>query len=107
MLGFVLATTAIILGFAESERFTVLRESPHYPQLWRTLTSSVRILGLATVTTVVALVVDREPPDTNVAAMLGCGTATIWALMRTLRTVWALENIIRIATTHIATTPDT
>lgn len=105
LLGFALATTAIVLGFAESERFTLLRESRHYPTLWRTLTSAIRVLGMATIAALGALVFDREPPNTNVATTVVCAGTSIWAVLRVLRSVWALEKIIRIATTGIPTAP--
>src|SRR4051812_5410750 len=37
LLGFSIAVTSIVLGFSSSDRLAVLRESPHYPTLWRTL----------------------------------------------------------------------
>src|SRR5205823_2810587 len=54
LLGFVLATTTVVLGYAQSERFEVLRASRHYRALYRTLTAAIGMFALATVTTLAA-----------------------------------------------------
>src|SRR2546429_7634824 len=52
LLGFVIATLTILLGFSESPRLKVLRSSPHYPVLWRTLLSATKWLAFATLAAV-------------------------------------------------------
>jgi hypothetical protein len=99
LLGFVLATTAIVLGFAETPRFELLRNSKQYPTLWKIFTASLRVLGLGTVAALTALLVDRDPLSANNnIAMTAVFATSLLAAFRTARAVWALQNIVRIVT---------
>lgn len=97
LLGFVIATTAIVLGFAQDDRFEVLRNSAYYPMLWRTFTSTIRFLGLATVAALVALLADHDA-NPNWPAMVACGGTSLIAGLRLARSVWVLEHVIRVVT---------
>lgn len=97
LLGFIIATTAIVLGFAPSERFELLRNSAHYQTLWRTFTSTIRALGLATVVALVALLVDRDDQPNSLLMVLCAGTMVL-VVLRVARSVWALEGTIRVVT---------
>jgi uncharacterized BrkB/YihY/UPF0761 family membrane protein len=101
LLGFVLAVAAIVLSYVGAERFTLLRESKHYPQLWQTFTSAIRVLCLATVVSVVSLILERKPPQDMGILMALCVFTSVWAALRVARTVWALESIIQISTRPI------
>lgn len=98
MLGFVIATTTIILGFVDSARLKVLRESPWYRDLWRTLNSTMLFLGGATLASLVALVFDRDAHPNSVC-MVVCFGATLVAGARIARTLWILVRIIGLVTT--------
>ena len=97
LLGFVIATVAIILGFAQSDRFAVLRASTSYEDLWTTLRSTIRVLAFATVAALVALLVDRETSP-NSPALIVCFGFALLAVFRVARSIWVLENVIRIMT---------
>jgi hypothetical protein len=97
LLGFVIATTAIVLGFAQSDQFNLLRNSAHYRTLWRTFTSTIRSLGLATAIAIAALLVDRDGHPNSLLMVLCAGT-TVLAALRVARAVWALEGTIRVVT---------
>jgi hypothetical protein len=97
LLGFITTTTAIVLGFAQDDRFTVLRESTHYPTLWRTFTSTIRFLGLATVAALVALVIDRDGTP-QWPTMIACSGTAVIAGLRVGRSVWILEHVIKVIT---------
>jgi len=97
LLGFIIATTAIVLGFAHDERFTVLRRSSHYPTLWRTFLSTIRFLGVGTVAALGSLLVDHDGRP-NWPAMILCAGTTMIAALRVARAVWILEHVIRIVT---------
>ncbi len=97
LLGFIIATTAIVLGFAHDERFEVLRGSAHYPTVWRTFVSTIRFLGLATVAALAALLFDHDS-RANRPAMVLCAGTTMLATLRVARSVWILEQVIRIVT---------
>lgn len=100
MLGFVIATAAIVLGFAASERLEILRGSTHYATLWRVFTSTIRALGLATLATLAALLVDRDTKH-NAAAMIVFAGLQCLAIVRIARAVWALEKVIEVVTTPV------
>jgi hypothetical protein len=95
LLGFVIATTAIVLAFAPSDRFEILRNSAHYQTLWRIFTSTMRVLGLATAVALVALLVDRDG-RTNSLLMVLCAGTSLLAALRVWRSVWALEGTIKV-----------
>jgi len=97
LLGFITATTAIVLGYAHDERFTVLRGSAHYRTLWRTFLSTIRFLGLATVTALAALLIDQDRHP-NWPTMVVCAGTTTLAILRVARSVWILEHVIKIVT---------
>lgn len=103
LLGFVIATAAIVLGFAPTDRFAVLRQSKHYRTLWRIFTSTIRALGFATLAALVALLVDRDK-DHNAAAMIVFVGFQLFAIGRVARSVWALENVIKVVTTPVRDT---
>lgn len=97
LLGFVIATTTIVLGFAPGDRFEILRNSAHYQTLWRTFTSTIRVLGLATAVAIVALLADRDG-KTNALTMVLCAGTTLLAGLRVGRSVWALQGTIKVVT---------
>jgi len=97
LLGFIIATVTIVLSFAPSDRFQMLRESEHYPTLWRTFTSTIRFLGLATLSGLAALLGDRDAATDSVLMIL-CATTTLLAAMRVARSAWVLEQTIKVVT---------
>jgi hypothetical protein len=100
LLGFVIATATIVLGFAPTDRFEVLRGSVHYKTLWRVFTSTIRALGLATLATLAALLVDRDSAH-NAPAMIVFAGFQLLAIVRVARAVWVLENVIHVVTTPV------
>jgi uncharacterized membrane protein len=97
LLGFIIATATIVLSFAPNDRFAVLRNSVHYKTLWRTFTSTIRFLGLATLLALVALLGDRDTAP-NRALMLLCAGSTLLAVLRIARSAWILEKTIKVVT---------
>ena len=81
LLGFIIATAAIVLSFAPSDRFALLRGSAHYKTLWRTFTSTIRFLGLATLLALAALLGDRDAGP-NRLFMILCAGSTLLAVLR-------------------------
>jgi hypothetical protein len=93
LLGFVITAASIVLGFSGSESLAVVRGSKHYPTLWRVFTASIRALAFATVTSVIALVIDRDgQPNRTILCLLLF--AVILAALRVSRCVWVIEQII-------------
>ncbi|MDP1720944.1 MAG: hypothetical protein Q8L08_08130 [Candidatus Nanopelagicaceae bacterium] len=99
LLGFMIAATAIILGFAPSEQFELLRNSAHYSTMWKTLKSTIRVLGMTTVIAIIALLVDRDNHSNLFFIVLWVGS-TLLAGMRIGRSLWILENTIDILTSQ-------
>jgi len=97
LLGFIIATIAIILGFAPGDSFTVLRQSDHYQDLWGTFRSTIRILALATLAALVGLLVDRDSSP-NSAAMIVCFGFSLLVIARVSRSVWILGKVVQLVT---------
>jgi hypothetical protein len=95
LLGLVIASVTIVLGFADSPQFAILRGSQHYTTLWTVFTSAIRALGLATFATFIALILDRDVSH-NLPAMLACFGTSIWAGLRVWRVTWVLRLVIAV-----------
>jgi hypothetical protein len=97
LLGFAITAVSIVLGFSGTERLTVVRESKHYPILWKVFTATIRTLGLATVVALFGLILDRDNHPMNIALYLTV-FASVLAVLRLARCVWVLENVIALVT---------
>jgi hypothetical protein len=95
LLGFVLATTAIVIGYSQNERMKLVRSSEHYPTLWKILVASIRALSAATVASGAALVLDRRDAPMRALVFLVVGTG-ILAILRVARCIWILEKVISV-----------
>jgi hypothetical protein len=96
LLGFTLAAAAIVVTAAPAERMEILRESDHYADLWATFRSAFRFLGLATLASLVGLVVSGASAS-RIIFYVVAGLSGLAAL-RTARCVWAMNWVIRIFT---------
>lgn len=97
LLGFVIATQTIVLGFSTSERLTILKNSKPYKQLWDVFTSTIRVLGATTLMWLLALFFDRDAsPRTLLLAF--CIVLTFLSILRIARCVWVLERIVAALT---------
>lgn len=97
LLGFVIAAITIALGYSESEKFEVLRNSKYYRTLWQTFTSSIWALSLATVSCVVALLFEKGP-ETNAITIGLVAFGTLFAMARVARVIWVIERLVEILT---------
>lgn len=104
LLGFVLTAVSVVFGFSSMPRFKLLRESPHYRTLYNVYLNTTWILALATVMSLVALVIDRDvrPHLVIMYAVFLLGSV---ATVRIARCVWALERMILIITEQRRETP--
>ena len=99
LLGFVITSASIVLGFSGSESLSVVRGSKHYPTLWRVFTASIRSLAFATVISVIALVIDRDgQPNRTILCFLLF--AVVLAALRISRCVWVIEQIILLVSSR-------
>ena len=95
LLGFIITAASIVLGFSGSGRMQVVRQSRHYPMLWKVFFSATRALGLATLVALVALIFDRDsnPISWLMFALFFC---SMLVFFRVARAIWVLENVIKV-----------
>ena len=97
LLGFAITAVSIMVGFSTDDRLTVVRESKHYPTLWKVFTATIRTLGFATVAALFGLILDRDNHPMNAALYLTV-FASLLAALRLARCAWVLENVITLVT---------
>jgi len=97
LLGFTITSVSIVLGYSANERLAIVRESKHYLLMWRVFTSAMRALAVATIISLVGLVVDRDSGPNYTILYINV-FATLLASFRLARCVWVLENVIRLVT---------
>jgi hypothetical protein len=97
LLGFTIAAMAIVLGYASDNRLRIVRESRHYPTLWRVFIAATRALALATGAALLGLVLDRDRAPRALILDLVVG-ATMLAVLRLARCLWVFERIIGLIT---------
>ena len=97
LFGFVIAATSIVLGLSGNSRLTLVRESESYRDLWETLFSAIRWLGVATLFALAALIFDRQGSPTLwiVHAIV---VLTVLVVVRLWRCVWILQKTINLVT---------
>jgi hypothetical protein len=97
LLGFVIATVAIVLGFADSDRLTIVKGSDQYPTLWTTFLSAIRWTAFATVAALVALILDHDSPGSANRLALDFVTLTsLVAAFRLARCIWILQALVEL-----------
>lgn len=97
LLGFAITTVSIALGFSQSEQLRVVRESKHYPTLWKVFLSAIKVLGAATIASLIALLVDRDNTP-NSPILYICFFLLLLSVFRIVRSIWVLEQIIVLVT---------
>ncbi|MBI5352242.1 MAG: hypothetical protein HZB50_06350 [Chloroflexi bacterium] len=97
LLGFVITAVSIVLGYVASDKLTLVRESPHYEDLWRVYKAAMRSLAVATIAGLLGLIFDREARPMPLLFYLNILTTTL-AFFRLGRSIWVLENIISLVT---------
>jgi hypothetical protein len=104
LLGFVLATLAIVVGYAQSERFALLRASRWHLSLYTTFLQCVRALLATVVCSLVSLFVDREQAEVPVLAAVTLA-AVLVGLLRLARTMYVFQRVVAIVTSSGAREP--
>lgn len=96
LLGFVITVTSIVIGFHGSERLRIVRESVQYQTLWRVFSSTNWALATATCLSFLCLIFDKDgKPSLIFYAFV---LFFLLAIFRLLRSLWVLENVIRLIT---------
>ena len=97
LLGFVITAASIVITAAGSERMAIVRNSPHYETLWKVFTQTIWCLAFATITALIALVLDRDSKP-NTIAFYFCIGGVLFAIVRMYRCLWIMEKIILLFT---------
>jgi len=95
LLGFVITAVSIVLGFSTSERLGIVRNSKHYPALWASFTHTIKVLGIATILSLVALICDRDS-NPLIAATYIEAYAVVLSVLLLCRSIWALERVVEV-----------
>ena len=104
LLGFVLTAVSIILGFSSLPQLTIVRESKHYPMLYRAFILTTWVLGAACLAALLALIFDRDEYPRRFW-FYAAATTGLAASVCVVRSVWLLEQIVLIACQPLPTSP--
>ncbi len=98
LLGLSIASASFTLNAVSSPRLSVLRNSRHYPTLWRTLFQTTWFLGSVTLVALVCMIWDRDDaPATWLVIPLAL---SVWlSVFRLARVIWILEYVIGVLAT--------
>ncbi len=97
MLGFALATLTVVLGYAQSPRFQVLRDSPWFAALFDVFTVALRFLALAFAAALSGMIFDRDSAPFDVLTALAAGS-TAAALASVVHLLLVLEKVVKVVT---------
>lgn len=95
LLGFVITAVSIVLGFTTSERLGIVRNSKHYPALWASFTHTIKVLGIATILSLLALICDRDSHPLIIATYTEAYVVMLSVLLL-CRSIWALERVVEV-----------
>ncbi len=95
LLGTMIAAVAIILGWIDSPRLTILRKSEKYPELWAVFRQAMWSLGGLTMLSLICL-----PFDQDKAPVWALTVSFVWlssfAAVRLARAVWVVHRLVEI-----------
>jgi hypothetical protein len=97
LLGFAITAASIVLGFSSSPRLRLIRDSAHYPTLWKVFSGTIKVLGIGTIASLVGLILDRDSAPVVWVTYLVVFVFLLVCL-RIARTIWVLEKIIGLLT---------
>ena len=101
LLGFSLASATFALNVVSSPRLKMLRNSQHYPTLWKTFFQTTWFLGALTLVAIACIIWDRESaPSTWLAIPL-----TLFAGLSAVRLVRMIHLLEQIAVIGAAPSP--
>ena len=95
LLGFSLAAASFVMSLTSSPRLAVLRQSPHFPTLWKTFFQAVRFLGALVLTSLVCLTWDKDDAP-NTWLLIPFVLFVGLSIIRMARVIWMLEQIIHL-----------
>lgn len=97
LLGFSLTVTTVVLGLSSSERLAVLRNSTHFPTVWRSFFRAIHALGWLLIISMLALILDRDERPVVVLEIAFLGLCVL-AGVRLCRSLWILRRMVEVST---------
>ena len=95
LLGLSIASASFTLNAVSSPRLAVLRNSRHYPTLWRTLFQTTWFLGALTLAALVCMIWDRDDATTT-WLVIPLALFVCLSVFRLARVIWILEQVIGV-----------
>jgi len=98
LLGFVITSVSILLPACQMPALDMVVKSRHYDQLWETYTSAMWWTALATVSSLGALLIDKDSSGICAHRLVYLVFAsTLLSTFRLSRCIWILEQVVRVA----------
>ncbi len=94
LLGFVITGVSIIMALTESGRGALLKESPHYPQIFKVYVSAIRYLAASTALPLIGMVVEGDLGTVICSAIIA---SIVISSFRLWRCLWVLSNLFEIS----------
>jgi hypothetical protein len=104
LLGFIIAVLAIVLGYAQADRFKIVRDSRHWHALFGSYTRAMRWSAYATASLLAGLLIDRDQ-DPHPTVTVFCVASLLMASTFLARMLWITERVVRVVTTPAARAP--
>ena len=98
LLGFIVAVLAIVLGYAQSTRFELVRRSRHWTSLFKSYTRAVRWAAYAPACLLIGLLADRDSDPHPVVTAL-CAASLLMAVAVLARMLWVTERVVSVVIT--------
>ena len=95
LLGFTLASASFAMNVISSPRLAMLRNSQHYPALWRTFFQTTWFLGALTLAALVCMIWDRDDSPTT-WLVVPVTLFVCLSVFRLARVIWILEQVIGV-----------
>lgn len=95
LLGFSIATLAIVIALMPSPRLKLVRESKHYASLYGIFLTAMKFLGLTTIVSFISLFIDTDRSP-QVWLTYICLWSSILAFFSVYRCIWVMGRIVDI-----------
>lgn len=98
MVGFTMTVAALVFNRVASERFHLFRSAnlgQNYDNLCKTYTQAVKFLGVLTVVSIAALLIDTQTSPCH-WIMVGALLFALLSFFRVARAIWILEKLLKV-----------
>ena len=96
LLGFSMTISTLVLGYWDSQRIRLIREHPQRRhELWTTLIQSTWFLALLALSSIVAMILDKDTAPSKYAMIPFLYFFSL-AIARLARAIWIIQGIVKI-----------